>query len=624
MGYITYTVKPKAGLATGTQIRNVADVTFDLGNTIATDQVSETDPTPGRRPDQASPRHHRRRCAHQQRRRAAGRFVGQRHPRELVRRRRCRRLRPRHLLDLRLRQRRPVRPLDLEHHGHLGQLRRARTATPTASTASPPTTSATRNRSSRSPTPRPRSMPSPPTSTVDRSAGVQPRHLHALVVRQRPQRRRHRLVQHLRLRQRRRLHAAADRHDRDVDDPSPARTATPTASTASPRITSATSSPTPASAQATTTVDAAPPTSTVAALPAFSPGSFTVSWSGQRQHRRLRPGQLLDLRLRQRRRPSRRCCSDTTQTSTTFTGLDGHTYGFYSVATDNVGNLQAAPRLAAGEHHGRHDATDQPRGRAAGFQPRQLHADLVGQRRRRLRHRIVQRLRLRQRRGLPPLLDRHDARPRLPSPARTATPTASTRSPPTTSAMSRPLPRPPRRAPRSMPRRRPAPSAALPATEASASFTVSWSGQDNPGGSGLASYSIYVSTDGGPFTAPALGHHRHLRPPSPARMGTITASTAWPPTRSATCSRHPRPRRRRRSCHGTVHHDHRRLGHLGLTNRRTSDSGRRLAIAPLRPEHGLALVQHHTDRHHAQPGRDSRVPATSVSPALPGAATDPP
>src|SRR5262249_19208162 len=36
----------------------------------------------------------------------------------------------------------------------------------------------------------------------------------------------------------------------------------------------------PADAQATTTVDTVPPTSTVAALPAFSPASFTVSWSG--------------------------------------------------------------------------------------------------------------------------------------------------------------------------------------------------------------------------------------------------------------------------------------------------------------------------------------------------------
>src|SRR5207248_2311069 len=30
-------------------------------------------------------------------------------------------------------------------------------------------------------------------------------------------------------------------------------------------------------------------------------------------------------------------------TSTTFTGVRGHTYGFYSVATDNVGHRQATP-----------------------------------------------------------------------------------------------------------------------------------------------------------------------------------------------------------------------------------------------------------------------------------------
>ncbi len=51
MGYLTYTVKAKAGLVTGTQVRNVASVTFDLGNTIATDQVSETDPSLGRDPN---------------------------------------------------------------------------------------------------------------------------------------------------------------------------------------------------------------------------------------------------------------------------------------------------------------------------------------------------------------------------------------------------------------------------------------------------------------------------------------------------------------------------------------------------------------------------------------------
>lgn len=41
--------------------------------------------------------------------------------------------------------------------------------------------------------------------------------------------------------------------------------------------------------------------------------------------------------------------------------------------------------------------------------------------------------------------------------------------------------------------------AALPAIEYTASFPVSWSGQDDPGGSGVASYNVYVSTDGGPF-----------------------------------------------------------------------------------------------------------------------------
>ena len=46
-GYFSYTVTPNAGLATGTQIRNVAAITFDQGNTITTDQVSDDDPSLG-------------------------------------------------------------------------------------------------------------------------------------------------------------------------------------------------------------------------------------------------------------------------------------------------------------------------------------------------------------------------------------------------------------------------------------------------------------------------------------------------------------------------------------------------------------------------------------------------
>ena len=40
----------------------------------------------------------------------------------------------------------------------------------------------------------------------------------------------------------------------------------------------------------------------------------------------------------------------------------------------------------------------------------------------------------------------------------------------------------------------------LPPEETSTSFTVTWSGQDDPGGSGVASYDVYDSVDGGPFT----------------------------------------------------------------------------------------------------------------------------
>jgi RHS repeat-associated protein len=50
MGHISYTISPIAGLPTGTQIRNVADVSFDEQPIIATDQVSETDPTQGTDP----------------------------------------------------------------------------------------------------------------------------------------------------------------------------------------------------------------------------------------------------------------------------------------------------------------------------------------------------------------------------------------------------------------------------------------------------------------------------------------------------------------------------------------------------------------------------------------------
>jgi RHS repeat-associated protein len=49
-GHISYTIRPRSGLTTGTQIRNIAQVTFDFGETIATNQRSPHDPSQGTDP----------------------------------------------------------------------------------------------------------------------------------------------------------------------------------------------------------------------------------------------------------------------------------------------------------------------------------------------------------------------------------------------------------------------------------------------------------------------------------------------------------------------------------------------------------------------------------------------
>ena len=100
---------------------------------------------------------------------------------------------------------------------------------------------------------------------------------------------------------------------------------------------------TPTSAQATTTVPQ-PPTSSVAALPRFEPTSFTVSWSGTDTGG---PG-IADFNVFVSDNGGAVTAfkTDTTATSATFTGQAGHTYGFYSMATDTVGNTQATPTSA--------------------------------------------------------------------------------------------------------------------------------------------------------------------------------------------------------------------------------------------------------------------------------------
>jgi CARDB/Carboxypeptidase regulatory-like domain len=84
-----------------------------------------------------------------------------------------------------------------------------------------------------------------------------------------------------------------------------------------------------------------PPTSSVNALPAFSPGAFTVSWSGSDG---TGPGiASYSIYVSDNGGPFTLWLSADTQTSATFVGVNGHTYGFSSVATDDAGLVQSTP-----------------------------------------------------------------------------------------------------------------------------------------------------------------------------------------------------------------------------------------------------------------------------------------
>jgi hypothetical protein len=159
---------------------------------------------------------------------------------------------------------------------------------------------------------------------------------------------------------------------------------------------------TPTSAQATTLVDTTPPSSSVNALPAYSLPSFPVRWSGSD----ATPGSGVasyTIYVSVDGGPYTAWLTRTTSTSSSYPGQDGHSYGFYSVATDRAGNIQPTPTSA--------QATT--------------------------------------------LVDT--------TPPSSSVNTLSVASP--------------------------------------SNFTVSWSGSDGVHGSGIASYTIYVSDDGGPFTA---------------------------------------------------------------------------------------------------------------------------
>ena len=93
------------------------------------------------------------------------------------------------------------------------------------------------------------------------------------------------------------------------------------------------------------TVDVGPVTSRVSPLPAKSPATFTVNWSGTDA-----PGgsgiATYSVYVSDNGGAIKPFVTNTTATSASFTGQVGHTYSFYSVATDNVGNVQPTPTAA--------------------------------------------------------------------------------------------------------------------------------------------------------------------------------------------------------------------------------------------------------------------------------------
>ena len=98
--------------------------------------------------------------------------------------------------------------------------------------------------------------------------------------------------------------------------------------------------------QTLNTIDVGAPTSQVLPLPATTTTTdFTVSWSGTDDAGGSGIA-TYDVFVSDNGGPFTPFQTGTAATSATFTGSSGHTYGFYSVATDNVGHRQATPSAA--------------------------------------------------------------------------------------------------------------------------------------------------------------------------------------------------------------------------------------------------------------------------------------
>lgn len=102
----------------------------------------------------------------------------------------------------------------------------------------------------------------------------------------------------------------------------------------------------PRSADATTKIDITAPTSHVTSLPAtIGSNVFRVFWSGSDGAAGSGIARY-DVYVSDNGSAYRPLISGTTDTSTSFTGEQGHTYAFYSVATDRAGNVQSIPTAA--------------------------------------------------------------------------------------------------------------------------------------------------------------------------------------------------------------------------------------------------------------------------------------
>jgi RHS repeat-associated protein len=257
---------------------------------------------------------------------------------------------------------------------------------------------------------------------------------------------------------------------------------------------------TPTSAQTTTTVDAMGPTSSIAPLPAFSQSTFTVSWSGS-DYAGGAGLASYSIYVSDNGGAFRPLLTDTTQTATVFQGTDGHRYGFYSIATDIAGNTQPTPDAAQASTlvdvspptsnvsalpadtgmaafavswsgsdgaHGSEiaDYTIYVSDNGSPFTSwltgtTQTTAEYGGQDGHRYTFASV-------------ATDKAGNVQVVPGVQAT---TRVDRTPPTSSV------------------------SALPAVTTSLSFTVSWSGSGGPNGSGIASYSLFYSDNGGSYTA---------------------------------------------------------------------------------------------------------------------------